>query len=179
MGRCDPAGRRTLPFVTLLALLPLLVPQAAPEPRDARALPLRLRGIAVGVLAQHHPNPCYAQPEGDHYVWRHDTTVQSLVGDLTLFEFGAYIHTEAGWLLRASMDGAAFASAYGCRRARLRKGRVYTDRDNARRSPKPVPGDALWYFLARDAKGRVFKGTALVETEAERPGTTEPRRASQ
>lgn len=139
------------------------------EPHDDRVLPQKLRSLPVGILVQHHPNPVFAVREGDGVVWRHDTTVQSLVGDLTLVEYGAYLHSVQGWRLRVALKPDLFARVYRCPGARLRKGRVYTDLDNSRHGDRPIPGDALWYFLAKDAKGTVYKGTALVETEGVSP----------
>lgn len=150
-------------------LLALLVLQTSPFPPS---LPEKLRGLPVGLLVQHHPNPCFAVREGQDYVWRHDTTVQSLVGDLTLTEYGAYLYTEGGWRLRVALKPDLFARVYRCPGARLRRGRVYADPDNARRDARPTSGDAMWYFLARDGKGRLYKGTALIETEVEQPAVS-------
>lgn len=155
-----------MPILPLLLALSSFAPQTPEPPSGSRALPQKLRGIPVGILVLHHPNPCFPKSEGGGFVWRHDTTVQSLVGDLTLIEYGAYLYSAAGWVLRATMAPNDFARTYRCPDAKLRKGRTYTDPDNARYGEKPTAGDALWFFLAEDAKGRLFKGTALVETEA-------------
>ena len=155
-----------MPILPLLITLTSLAGRPIELHAGNRALPRKLRGLPIGILAQHHPNPCYPVKEGGKYVWRHDTTVQSLAGDLVIVEYGAYIYTDAGWILRATMSTDEFAKTYRCPGGRLRKGRVYADPDNARYGDKPTAGDALWFFLAKDSKGRMFKGIELVETES-------------
>ena len=160
--------RTLLSVKTLLALLPLLLTLSAPEPHEGRALPARLRNLPVGILVLHHPNPVYPVRKDGEYVWRHDTEVRSLVGDLRLLEYGAYLYGDAGWQLRVVLAPDLFAKVYRCPGARLRKGCAYTDPDNARHGQTARAGDALWFFVAEDAQGRRYKGTALIETEAER-----------
>ncbi len=157
-----------------VALVAFALVGAQIEPREGdRLLPRKLRGLPVGILVLHHPNPVHPVREGGKVVWRHDTTVQSLVGDLRLVEFGAYVYTDAGWRLRTTMPPADFARAYRCPKAKLRKGVVYRNPDNARWGDRATAGDALWFFLAKDARGRLYKGTGLVETEGE--GVVVPR----
>jgi hypothetical protein len=153
-----------------LALFAALVvsPQGTIEPREGnRLLPKRLRSLPVGILAMHNPNPVHPVKEDGVYVWKHDTTVKSLVGDLQLVEYGSFIYTDAGWMLRAVYKPEDFARIYRCPGAKLRKGVVYTDPTSWRRSPQPIAGDAMWFYIAKDASGRIYKGIAPIETEGQ------------
>ena len=161
----------------LLILLLFAAPvaaQTAPAWSDhSRVLPDKLRRVPVGLTLTHAPNPVYpapdsAQPGG--YRWHHTTTVRSDVGDLTIVECGSYIwYSAAGWQANLHYTPAEFAELFGCAAARLRAGQAYTFARNDRTtySAKGLyGGDALWYILARDARGQLYKGLGLIETEA-------------
>lgn len=66
---------------------------------------------------------------------------------------------------------AEFAELFRCPGGRLRAGRTYTFARNYRYASGAqglYGGDALWYILARDKAGRLYKGMGLLETEAGR-----------
>jgi len=142
------------------------VPQGTVEPREGnRLLPKRLRGIPVGIQAGHGPNPVIPVFEDGLYVWKHDTTVKSLVGDLQIVEFGSYIYTDAGWMLRVVFTPEDFTRMYRCPGARLKKNVTYRDPASWRKSERPVAGDAMWFYIAKDSRGQLYKGIAPIETE--------------
>jgi hypothetical protein len=61
------------------------------------------------------------------------------------------------------------AKAFNCPNALLRKGRTYTFGKNwryAANAGQLYGGDALWYVLAKDKAGKLYKGITLVETES-------------
>ncbi len=165
-------------FSTLLLLAAILCHVAcdqAPLPTPTlkaddnepnRLLPERLRRLPVGLLAAHDPNPVNAVFEDSMYVWKHNTTIRSLAGDVTLIEFGSFVWTDKGWYHRVADTPQNFETYYSCPGAKLKAGVVYTDPTSWRRQETLTGGDALWYYIVEDAKGKRWKGTALVETEA-------------
>ncbi len=130
-----------------------------------RILPEKLRGIDYGILGSHFPNPTYAVFEDSMYVWKHDTSVQATSEDLQIIEYGSYVYTDEGWFLRVSYSPEDFEKTYHCKNALLKKGKTYTDPSSWRRSEKLFGGDAMWFYIAKNKAGKLFKGTALVETE--------------
>ncbi|MGL5888884.1 MAG: YceI family protein [Bacteroidia bacterium] len=131
-----------------------------------RLLPQKLRGLPVGLIGGHDPNPTLAVYEDSMYVWKHNTSITSVVGDLKLIEYGSFVWTDAGWYLRVSMTPQEFAQTYNCPNAQLKAGVTYTDPASWRRQEVLTGGDALWYYIAEDKNGKRYKGTALIETEA-------------
>ena len=131
-----------------------------------RLLPEKLRGIDYGIQGSHFPNPTYATFEDGMYVWKHDTSVISLNEDLQIVEYGSYVYTDKGWFLRVSYDAKMFAETYNCKNGLLKKGVKYTDPTSWRKSETLFAGDAMWFYIAKNKKGKLVKGTALVETEA-------------
>ncbi|MCA8829178.1 hypothetical protein [Hymenobacter pini] len=168
---------KTLLLFLLLAataaapLLAQTVPAAWSNHR--RALPDKLREVPVGLTLWHTPNPVYPEPNPEQpgaYVWKHSTTVRSEVGPLTVVECGSFIwYDERGWQQNMVETPAEFAELFQCPGARLQPGRAYTFVKNYRFADSVqhlYGGDALWYILARDAAGKLYKGMGLIETEA-------------
>lgn len=131
-----------------------------------RLLPEKLRGIDYGIQGSHFPNPTYAMLENGMYVWKHDTSVKATAEDLQIFEYGSYVYTDKGWYLRVTYDSKMFAETYKCKGGILKKGVTYTDPTSWRKSDKLFGGDAMWFYIAKNKAGKLFKGTALIETEA-------------
>lgn len=131
-----------------------------------RLLPEKLRGIDYGIVGSHFPNPTYATFEDGMYIWKHDTSVTATNEDLQIVEYGSYVYTDKGWYLRVTNDTKFFQETYNCKDGILKKGKIYTDPTSWRRSETLYAGDAMWYYIAKNKEGKLFKGTALVETEA-------------
>lgn len=131
-----------------------------------RLLPKKLRGIPVGMSGSHDPNPVSAVYENGMYIWKHNTSIQSLSGDLKLVEYGSFVWTDDDWYLRVTMSPEEFAQTYNCPGAILKAGIIYTDPSSWRHDKELVGGDAMWYYIAEDKNGNRFKGTILIETEA-------------
>ncbi|MBC7447557.1 MAG: hypothetical protein H7330_05805 [Hymenobacteraceae bacterium] len=171
------------PYLLLGALLGLAVETsahpAAPLPpapwtNHTRVLPDQLRAVPVGLTLWHSPNPVYPAPDSAQrggFRWHHATMIRSGVGDLTIVECGSYIwYSAAGWQANMRETPAEFADLFHCPGGKLRAGTVYTFAHNDRTADaarRLYGGDALWYVLARDASGRLYKGLGLIETEAE------------
>lgn len=131
-----------------------------------RLMPEKLRGLDLGIQGSHFPNPTYATLEDGMYIWKHNTTVKSVSEDLQLLSYGSYIYTDEGWILRVTYTPADFEKTYHCKDAVLKKGKTYTDPASWRRSESLTGGDAMWFYIAKNKAGKIFKGTALIETEA-------------
>ena len=138
----------------------------ADDTETDRLLPKLLRGLPVGLVGAHDPNPVNAVFEDSMYVWKHNTTIRSVVGDVKLIEFGSFVWTDAGWYHRLADTPGQFALHYTCPNAEIKAGVVYTDPASWRRQETLTGGDALWYYIVEDGQGKRWKGTALVETEA-------------
>lgn len=140
----------------------------------ARVLPDELRRLPVGLALWHSPNPVNpvpnpAAPGG--FVWKHQTQVRAETADLTVVKCGSYIwYSEAGWQTNLTETPAEFAQLFNCPGGRLKRGVTYTFAKNYRYAASArqlYGGDALWYVIAKDAQGRLYKGYGLIETEAD------------
>ncbi len=131
-----------------------------------RLLPRKLRGIPFGITAAHNPNPCYAEFENGKYVWKHNTTVM-VNQDMQLVEYGSFVYTTKGWYLRVSYTAKDFDEHYGTKDGMLQKDVVYADPTSWRMSDSLFAGDAMWYYLAKDKSGKLYKGIAPIETEGQ------------
>lgn len=131
---------------------------------QGRLLPKKLRGIPFGINAGHFPNPCYAEKIDGMFVWKHNTTVNSSL-DLQIVEYGSFVYTSNGWYHRVTYSAKDFDEHYGTKDGKLLSGVNYTDSSSWRRSDSLFAGDAMWYYVAKDYKGNLYKGIAPVETE--------------
>ena len=171
--------RFLLPAVFALAFCPALaVAQTVPAPAawtdHSRVLPDELRRLPVGLTLWHspgvvHPAPNPALPDG--FVWRHRTAVRAEAADLEIVVCGSYIwYSATGWQRNLRETPAEFAERFHCPGGKLKKGVTYTFAQNYRYATSAQQlygGDALWFVIAKDAKGRLYKGYGLIETEAD------------
>lgn len=144
-----------------------------PWPDKTRVLPALLRQVPVGLTIWHTPNPNYPEPDSaqpGHFLWKHATCIRAEVGPLEVVECGSFIwYSEDGWQANMRLTSAEFATTFHCPGARLLPGQTYTFPKNYRyadSAQRLYGGDALWYILAKDAQGRLYKGIGLLETEA-------------
>ncbi|MDZ7934572.1 MAG: hypothetical protein U5M51_06340 [Emticicia sp.] len=139
-----------------------------------RILPDTLRKVPVGITIYHNPNPNYPvlndmkdEFEGK-YVWKHSTFVRSEMEDLEVIAAGSFIwYSEQGWFMNVQYDKTKFAERFDCKDGILRKGKTYIFKKNYRFGDDLYGGDALWYVLAKDKNGKIYKGIGLIETEGE------------
>ena len=166
-----------LAFLLAVSVVRLLAqPSAAPVsawPDHSRVLPAKLRQVPVGLTLWHTPNPVFPQPNPEQpggYVWKHSTLLRSEVGELEVVECGSFIwYSAEGWKANMKETPAEFAELFRCPDARLRAGQTYTFEKNYRfadNAQQLYGGDALWYILAKDKNGKLYKGTGLIETES-------------
>ncbi len=137
---------------------------------DTIPLPEKIRDLPDGIKVTHHPNPVYAsldENEPDIYFWKHDTQVSTLVGELQVVEFGAYLLGKEGWFLRASMTPRQFKNWFEAKKARLQPEQIYVFEKNWRRDTRLYGGTALWYVIAEDRQGKKFRGYSIIETVGE------------
>lgn len=139
----------------------------------SRILPDLLRKVPVALYIQHGPNPNYPElNDTDNkswdYIWKHSTTVCSPVKKLTVIKAGSFIwYDESGWKENVQYDRKDFKKKFECKGGVLELGECYTFEKNYRWGSNLYGGDALWYVLAEDEAGNVYKGMAILETEGE------------
>lgn len=132
----------------------------------SRLLPDKLRSLPVGLTLWHTNNPCIPTLKGDTYYWKHATMVRAEAGDLDLVEAGSFIwYDSTGWHPNLKYDTNLFAEKFNCPNGKLKSGQTYTFGKNWRFGKQAYGGDALWYVIARDRSGKLYKGYGLIETE--------------
>lgn len=139
-----------------------------------RVLPDLLRKVPVALYIKHSPNPNYPERNNSNkkgtmkYIWKHATTVFGMEKDLTVIEAGSFIwYNESGWKQNVQYNKKNFAKKFNCPKGKLKKGESYTFVKNYRYGNAPYGGDALWFVLAKDKEGTIYKGMAIIETESE------------
>lgn len=139
----------------------------------SRVLPDQLRNIPTGIIMYHTPSPVWPTLNADtaaypgRFVWKHSTSAYSMVGNLKVVSAGSYIWLASkGWQANMRLDTADFAKFFACTNAHMRSKKTYTFGKNYRYGDALYGGDALWYILAKDKRGTLYKGVAVVETEA-------------
>ncbi|GGE94023.1 hypothetical protein [Hymenobacter cavernae] len=164
--------KRLLLLIGLLVVSFQLAAQATWSDHS-RVLPDKLRQVPVGLTLWHTPNPNYPEPDPaqpGHYVWKHSTMIRSEVGELEVVECGSFIwYSAAGWQANMRETPAEFAELFNCPGGQLKTGTTYTFAKNYRfadSAQRLYGGDALWYILAKDKQGKLYKGMGLIETEA-------------
>jgi len=163
-----------LPLALLLASATLAPAQQPAWTDHSRVLPDKLRQVPVGLTLWHTPNPNYPAPDPaqpGQYVWKHSTMVRNELGEpLQIVECGSIIwYSAEGWKANLTETPAEFAELFGCPQGVLRPGVTYTFAKNYRYATSArslYGGDALWYVLAKDPAGKLYKGFGLIETEA-------------
>lgn len=148
--------------------------QEAVWSNKSRVLPDALRKVPEAITIKHNPNPNYPEKttEADksdyQYVWRHATSITALEQDLTVKYAGSYIwYNEEGWKKNVFYDKKKFAKRFNCPKGVLKKGITYTFEKNYRWGNQTYGGDALWYVIAEDEEGNLYKGMSILETESE------------
>ena len=174
-------SQRICPAFLLWVLITLTAAAQSAWTDKTRVLPDKLRRQEDGISLWHGPNPCHPQQnlgEPGKYVWKHSTSVQNRQkGPLRVLEGGSFIWYNAeGWQANIQLSPAEFAEAFGCPGGVLKPGHTYTFRKNYRYADRYslYGGDALWYVLAKDARGRIFRGMGLVETESDTLAPAKP-----
>ena len=138
-----------------------------------RILPDLLRQVPVALYIQHSPNPNFPEINDTKnkkwdYVWKHSTTVCSPMKQLKIIQAGSFIwYDETGWKENVYFNKAKFKKNFKCKTGILQEGECFTFEDNFRWGSSLYGGDALWYVLALDKNGKLYKGLSILETEVE------------
>ena len=164
--------KKQLTFVVLLLFSTSIFAQN--EWKDkTRILPEELRNIPVGIFLSHSPNPNYpilndsTEIVKNKYLWKHSTFVQSIDKDLEVIKAGSYVwFSEKGWFNNIQFDNKMFSEKFNCKNGYLKKDIKYCYEKNYRFGNNLFGGDALWYIIAKDKEGLIYKGISLIETEA-------------
>jgi len=137
-----------------------------------RILPDKLRSITTGMRIEHSPSPNYAELSSlldsvnGKYVWKHSTQVTALFQDLVIVSAGSYIwYSEKGWMENIQYSQEDFALNFSCKNGKLEKSKIYTFQKNYRFGNNLYGGDAMWFVIAKDKEGKLFKGIGILETE--------------
>ncbi|GAB3023794.1 hypothetical protein [Spirosoma pulveris] len=157
-------------FLLFTLCLTGLIAWSQPQPsgwsNKSRLLPDKLRLLPVGLTLWHTNNPCVPVLEGDMYYWKHATMVRADVSDLELVEAGSFIwYDSTGWHPNMRYNPDEFAATFVCPQGKLQRGQTYTFPKNWRYGKQAYGGDALWYVIAKDRSGKLYKGYGLIETE--------------
>ncbi|NOS85426.1 MAG: hypothetical protein HOP31_09830 [Ignavibacteria bacterium] len=133
-------------------------------------LPDELINIPDAIEVRHTPIMPYAvKPMDDtaNYYWFYKTIVKATFEDLEITEFGAYIWNGTKWVFSnvtgKPFEPKDFAEWYTCKNWKMKKGVEYIDPNNWNYSPILQNGKSLWYYIGRNKKGELFKGTAIVD----------------
>ncbi len=161
-------------LILLFSILSHSVICQTPWSNHSRILPDTLRKVPVGITLYHNPNPNFPvlndsneEFEGK-YVWKHSTFIQSQKEDLEVVMAGSFIwYSDEGWFKNVQYSKADFIEKFNCKNGILKKGKTYVFKKNYRFGDNLYGGDALWYVLAKDKKGKIYKGFGIIETEGE------------
>jgi hypothetical protein len=138
----------------------------------SRLLPDQLRGLPTAIMIWHDPSPVYPELNTDtvnykaKYIWKHSTFVSTGLSGLEVVAAGSFIwFAENGWLRNVQLSKDDFAQEFNCANGILKPNKTYAFSKNYRFGDKIYAGDALWFVIAKDKNGKLYKGFALVETE--------------
>lgn len=128
-----------------------------------------LSSIPTGLKVTHTPNPAKAQIGGTNgypYTWLYATTIESLLGVVSIEEFGAFSWYRGRWYF-TNFTGKPFTRDnfiewYSCPRGIVLPECQYTDFQNWSGSVQLINKKAKWYFIGKDENGRRVKGEAEI-----------------
>ena len=132
-----------------------------------------MRRIPVSIFITHSPNPVYPQLNAvstgyGKYLWKHSTSITAVNKSLQVIKAGSYIwYSEDGWQRNIEYNLIDFIEHFECPEGKLLSGTSYTFSKNYRYGNATYGGDALWYVLAKDAEGKLYKGISIIETESD------------
>ena len=132
-------------------------------------MPPKLNNIPIGIEVRHNPQTVSAEFNGKDsmYYWHYITTVKPVNEDLEITEFGSYLWSVDHWKFETEtgkpFDKNDFAEWYNCSNGKMMKGQEYTDKNNWNYARDLNKGWVLWYFIGKNSKGDLFKGTAIID----------------
>ena len=160
-------------LITLFAVQTMFAQESA-WTNKRRVLPDALRKVPEAIFIKHTPNPNYpeastpADKTKSAYIWKHSTSVLSPDMELEVVKAGSFIwYDETGWKENVQLTNKDFAKRFKCPKGLLKAGTEYTFVKNYRYGNNLYGGDALWYVIAKDKNGKLYKGMSILETESE------------
>lgn len=132
-------------------------------------LPIEIRNIPEGLVVTHSPVDVKASKNKEDttmFYWFHQTTIKPVNEDIEITEFGTYTWDGSKWAF-GNVGGVPFspkdfAEWYECKNAKLKKNKEYSDKNNWGRWPTLQKASTLWYYIGKNKKGDLFKGTSIV-----------------
>lgn len=150
--------------------------QEAAVPFEASEKLAELASLPEGLAISHTSGPVrytLYTPSLSGVRWQHSTTVSSVVGQVTIIEFGYFVNRNGRWEFPYGTEvpfiytSSDFAERYDCPNSKLQPGGSCTDARN-RSIIDCVPEQLVkWYFIGMDDKGNLVKGEANVKFLAE------------
>ena len=147
------------------------------KPRTQERTLEEIRRLPEGLRVTHSPNPVAAimgRDKDQPFVWEYITTVEALHAQLNIVEFGAFNLSNGNWRF-SNTDGQPFSTQqfaewYSCTDGVLKPGKPAADQKNWDRGKVLRSSRCIWYFIGKDAEGKLFRG----EAEIEQRGTLVP-----
>ena len=129
-----------------------------------------VRALPEGLRVTHSPGVVAATrggSDGREFVWSFQTHVEATDTELSVVEFGAFRQIGAKWGPanggERPFDPQQFAEHYGCTDGRLRPGQPASHPNNRHGSSQLCSSRQLWYFIGKDASGKLYRGEAEIE----------------
>jgi hypothetical protein len=135
---------------------------------DNLDIPPELENIPNGIEIGHNPQTVSAvyNEKDSMYYWFYKTSIKPVREDIEITEFGAYNWAGDHWVFSTvsgkPFEPKDFSEWYKCKNAKMKKGKEYSDEKNWNRLRELQSGKALWYYIGKNSKGELFKGTAIV-----------------
>jgi hypothetical protein len=153
---------------------------AAPKSEGGAALLAQLEKLPVGLKVVHTPAKVKARKNDGSlanvdarwtYHWSYATTVSATDKPLTIVQFGSCEWIDGKWAIPQNTDeydviagaGKDFGEWYSCPEAKVETGKEYKDPQNWSGSKTVRAFKQKWYYIAKDADGKFYKGEAEVE----------------
>jgi hypothetical protein len=133
-------------------------------------MPPELANIPNGIEVGHNPQTVSAvyNDKDSMYYWVYKTSVKPINEDIEIVQFGSYgwagDHWEFGTVTGKPFEPKDFADWYKCKDAKMKKGKEYSDKNNWNNARVLQGGKSLWYYIGKNKKGELFKGTAIVNS---------------
>lgn len=164
---------RFLPLIYLVFISSVSIYAQEAWTNKSRILPDKLRLIPTTLTLQHSPNHKFPElleePDNEaRYVWKSSTTVCSPSQDLEIVEAGSFIwFSPDGWKQNMMLSKEDFINHFNCPNGILKTGVCYSFEKNYRYGNQLYGGDALWFVIAKNKEGLLYKGFGIIETEGE------------
>jgi len=131
--------------------------------------------LPVGIKITHEPakvTKVKGPLKGDwEYKWEFRTDIEAIDQPLTVTSFGILAWDGKKWTIDPAnhnsglMPATVFAEWYSCPGGKLEPGKPATDKANWAGSHQKAAFKQKWFVVAKDAKGKRYKGEQVVELD--------------